>query len=96
MEKPEAIVGVRELKARLSAYLRAVAAGGTVTIGDRGRRPIARLVPVESDPAMEHLERLAREGRVTLPAKPRSRRIRTVTPRKKGPLISDLVIEGRG
>ena len=96
MEKSETVVGVRELKARLSAYLRAVASGATVTIGDRSRRPIARLVPVESDPAMEHLERLAREGRVTLPAKPRSRRIRAVKARRNRPLMSDLVIEGRG
>ena len=96
MDNPEPVVGVRELKARLSAYLRAVSAGATVTIGDRSRRPIARLVPIETDPAMEHLERLAREGRVTLPTKPRSRRVRLVKPRKARPLISDLVIEGRG
>jgi prevent-host-death family protein len=96
MEKSEAVVGVRDLKAHLSAYLRAVAAGGTVTIGDRSRRAIARLVPVERDPAMDHLERLAREGRVTLPTKPKPRRFRSVKPRKNGPLISDLVIEGRG
>jgi len=40
-------VGVRELKARLSLYLRQVKAGGTVTITDRGR-PIGRIVPVEA------------------------------------------------
>ena len=38
-------VGIRELKARLSAYLRQVKAGGTVVILDRGT-PVGRIVPV--------------------------------------------------
>ena len=38
-------VGIRELKSRLSAYLRHVKAGGTVTITERGR-PIGRIVPL--------------------------------------------------
>jgi hypothetical protein len=33
------VVGVRELRAHLSAYLRAVRRGETVTIGDRGGPP---------------------------------------------------------
>jgi len=37
--------GIRELKEQLSAYLRQVKAGGTVTITDRGK-PIARIVPL--------------------------------------------------
>ena len=65
MKKAEAIVGVRELRARLSAYLRAVAQGKTVTIGDRRRQPVARLVPVR---------RSARRRR------PRSARVRGARP----------------
>jgi prevent-host-death family protein len=95
MEKSEAVVGVREFKAHLSAYLRAVAAGGTVTIGDRSRRAIARLVPIERDPAMEHFERLAREGRATLPTGPKPGRFEGVKPRTGARLVSDLVVEGR-
>ncbi len=38
-------VGVRELKARLSAYLQRAAAGELITVTDRGR-PIAVLGPV--------------------------------------------------
>jgi hypothetical protein len=34
------VIGVRELRAHLSAYLRAVARGETVTIGDRRHQPI--------------------------------------------------------
>ena len=43
-------VGVRELKANLSAYLRRVQAGQRVTVTDRGRA-IAELVPAEPAPA---------------------------------------------
>ena len=96
MAKPAAVIGVRELRAHLSAYLRAVARGETVTIGDRRREPIARLVPVERAEGFEHLERLAKDGRVTLPRGPKPVRFRAVKPRKSGPLLSDLVIEGRG
>ena len=38
-------VGIRELKARLSAYIRQVKAGGTVVILERGT-PVGRIVPV--------------------------------------------------
>ena len=40
-------VGVAELKARLSAYLRAVRKGRDVVVMDRNQ-PIARIVPFES------------------------------------------------
>ena len=40
----EAIVGIRELKSRLSEYLRRVKAGETITITDRGQ-PVGRIVP---------------------------------------------------
>jgi prevent-host-death family protein len=96
MGKPSAVVGVRELRAHLSAYLRAVARGETVTIGDRRRRPIARLVPVARDPGLEHLERLAHEGGVTLPRGPKPGRFAGVKPRKGAPLASAIVIEQRG
>jgi prevent-host-death family protein len=89
------VVGVRELRMHMSAYLRAVARGETVTIGDRRRRPIARLVPIERDPALEHFERLAREGRVTMPTGPRPGRFPGVKPRPGARLVSDLVVEGR-
>lgn len=40
-------VGVAELKARLSEYLRAVRRGDTVTVLDR-ETPIAKIVPVDA------------------------------------------------
>ena len=38
-------IGIRELKARLSSYLRQVRTGETIIITDRGR-PIGRIVPI--------------------------------------------------
>jgi prevent-host-death family protein len=58
-------VGVRELKARLSAYLAAVESGREVIVTDRGR-PVARLSPI-SGGADDHLARLIEQGRVIPP-----------------------------
>jgi len=92
--KRDAIVGVRELRARLSAYLRAVYAGSTITVGDRRRRPLARLVPAAPTPDQKALERLASRGVVRRGtgkpgAAPRRR------PRLRRRQVSDLVIEDR-
>ena len=56
----ERSVGVRELKSRLSAYLRRVRAGETVLITDRGR-PVGRIVPV-AQPLEDRLEAMAQAG----------------------------------
>lgn len=82
------------MRARLSAYLRAVIGGATVTIGDR-RRPVARLVPVARSPEQDVLDRLAARGvlqrGVGNPGKgPR------VKARAGAQRVSDLVIEDRG
>jgi prevent-host-death family protein len=53
-------VGVRDLKASLSAYLRRVSEGESVVVTDHGR-PVARLVPPD---VPEGLSRLIREGRL--------------------------------
>ncbi len=62
-------VGVRELRDHLSAYLERVKAGEVVTVTEHGR-PIATLV--SQGPSARLLE-MARQGRVTLPTKPRVR-----------------------
>jgi len=56
-------VGIRELRADLSRWLRRVRAGEEVVITDRGT-PIARLVPVDGE---RTIDRLIREG-VVIPA----------------------------
>lgn len=52
--------GVRELKGRLSSYLRWVKEDGTVLATERGQ-PVARIVPV-SDPPEARLAVLRRAG----------------------------------
>jgi prevent-host-death family protein len=94
MKRPGRIVGVRELRARLSAYLRDVAKGATVTIGDRRRQPVARLIPVRRSRDDEVLERLAARGvvrRGTGSIGP----LRPVKPRRGRILVSDIVIADR-
>ena len=59
MGKSEPTIGVRALRARLSAYLREAARGKTVTISDRRRQPVARLVPIVRSADDEILDRLA-------------------------------------
>jgi prevent-host-death family protein len=95
MKQPQTIVGVRELRARLSAYLRVVAQGGTITIGDRRRRPVARLVPVAPAADDEVLDRLAARGVLQRGVGKPSGKPR-VASRSRTRLVSDIVIEDRG
>jgi prevent-host-death family protein len=57
-------VGVRELKASLSKYLRRVRRGERVRVTVRGR-PVADILPAEAGAAEEGWRRLVAEGRVT-------------------------------
>lgn len=91
--KESSVVGVRELRTHLSAYLRDVARGATVTLADRHKRPIARLVPVDQDPDLETLQARARRGTITLgTGKPVGR---PIAPRRTKRMVSDLVVEDR-
>ena len=64
-------VGIRELKNRLSEYVRMVRAGDTVLVTDRGE-VVAELRPPgeisREDPSDKILEALARRGHVTIGA----------------------------
>ena len=88
------VVGVRELRAHLSAYLRRVARGESVVVGDRRRQPIARLVPVERNAEEEWLDELVARGAVVRPTAPivLSKPIRL---KGKGKLASEIVLEDR-
>jgi prevent-host-death family protein len=94
MKRVERTVGVRELRAHLSAYLRAVARGETVTIGDRSRRPVARLVPAQETASREALERLAASGVVQRGVGKPGRSLRVKARPGRRP-VSDLVREDR-
>ncbi len=65
-------VGIRELKNRLSHYVRLVEAGESVLVTDRGavvaelRPPGAPGAQAEADPVAARFAELARRGRATL------------------------------
>ncbi len=85
-------VGVRELKASLSAHLRRVSAGESIVVTDRGR-PVARLLPPD---VPDQLSRLIRSGRLNW-----SGRRLAVAPRRpqlhgRGTTLADIVLRDRG
>jgi len=81
-------VGLRELRANLSAYVDEVKAGQAYTLTEHGK-PVARLMPLEGQSAYEHL---VAKGAVQ-PA-PR-RAIALDPPVDAGCAVNDLVGEQR-
>jgi prevent-host-death family protein len=85
-------VGVRELKAQLSRYLREVAAGTTVVITERGK-PVGQIVPITLS-TEERVQQLAAsgvvswDGRAYRPGKP-------AAGKRGGPQVSDVLLEDR-
>ena len=85
-------VGIRELKASLSACLKEVQSGRAIVITDRGK-PVCRIVPIED--SLEHSlaegvrSRLwSWSGRKWKPAPPKTRG-------RGNKLVSDLLLEDR-
>jgi prevent-host-death family protein len=89
-------VGVRELKNRLTRYLRETKEGGEIVVTERGN-PIAVIQPIRAAKRASGLEArlasLAARGVVTLPSRRPRRRVRLVT--VKGPSVSRAVLEDR-
>lgn len=87
-----AAVGVRELKNRLSQYLKQVKAGERLVVTERGK-PVAIITPPSVTPADQRIEAMLREGIARWGGgKPRGARR---PPRIKGPSVARAVIEGR-
>jgi prevent-host-death family protein len=85
-------VGVRDLKARLSEYLRMVSQGQTVIITDHGR-PVGRLSPV-NQPLDERLKALQDAGLVAW----NGQMLKPVTPAAVNHgdrQVSDILVEMR-
>lgn len=89
-------VGIKELKNRLTHYLRRTKQGEEVIVTDRGK-PIALIQGIQS---AEHiatrearLARLAAQGLVTLPARKLMKRVRAV--QVSGPPVSRMILEDR-
>jgi prevent-host-death family protein len=89
-------VGTKELKNRLSHYLRLVRRGAHVVVTDRGR-PVAELKGLgaasRDELAEAHLAGLAADGLLTLPAEAGLGRCVPID--IEGPPVSDAVIEDR-
>lgn len=85
-------IGVRELKANLSAVLRQVEAGERVRVTVRGR-PIADLVPAQAPPRRysEGMQKLIAEGKVTPASKP----LPKAKPRFTGKSASAIILAER-
>jgi len=93
---------VRELKAKLSRYLKRAAAGEEVTVTSRGR-PIARLVqaalqPADREPSpAEMRRRLAAIPGIILPTGPKPRGSKhPIRIRKGEKTLAEIVLEDRG
>ena len=85
-------VGVRDLKARLSEYLRAVKTGQTVIITEHGR-PIGRLTPVEQ-PLETRLKALQDAGMIAW----KGRKIKPIAPvaiNDSNKQVADILLEMR-
>jgi prevent-host-death family protein len=89
----ERTVGVRELKSRLSEYVRAVKEGATIVVTEHGR-PVARMVP-EAPSLQERLEGLTRAGTILWSGRRLGRTRPEARPRGKR-TVADLLVENRG
>ena len=89
-------VGVKQLKDRLTEYLRHTKQGEEVIVTERGT-PIALIQPIKSADKAASLEaklaRLAAQGAVTLPTQKPLKRVRLVN--VSGKPVSKLIVEDR-
>ena len=89
-------VGIRELKNRLTQYLRRTKQGEEVIITERGK-PIALIQPIQSAEHLVSLEarlaKLAAQGFVTLPTQKPLKRVRLA--KVSGPPVSKTILEDR-
>src|SRR3989304_4708115 len=89
-------VGVRELKNRLTQYLRRTKQGDEVVVTERGK-PIALIQPIQSAERAASLDarlaRLAAQGLVTLPTRAPLKRLRPI--KVAGAPISKTILRDR-
>jgi len=89
-------VGIKELKNRLTQYLRRTKNGQEVVVTERGR-PIALIKPIQSVERTASLEArlagLAAAGLVTLPTRKPLKKLRLI--KVSGRVISKTILEER-
>ena len=88
----ETIVGTRELKNRLSEYLRRVKSGETIIITERGK-PVGQILPIQADPVSRY-KKLAEAGIVEWNGQPVPS-YQAIAVNRSQQLLSDLVAEDR-
>lgn len=88
----EITVGIRDLKARLSEYVRQVQGGQTIVITDHGR-PVGRILPVAKD-IQQKIADLQEAGLLAWNGQ-RLPSIEAPVINRSGKLISDLIVEMR-
>lgn len=88
----EKVTGIRELKNKLSHYLREVKKGRSIMVTERGK-VVATIVPAQEHPDVEKLKKLARRGLGTWKGgKPKGVSRPIVV---KGKPVGDIVLEDR-
>ncbi|MBM3294123.1 MAG: type II toxin-antitoxin system prevent-host-death family antitoxin [Candidatus Aminicenantes bacterium] len=85
-------VGVRELKAKLSHYLRRVKSGERLEVAERGKI-VAVLMPAGAAPELERIMELVREGRARWNGGKPAGSARPI--KTRGRTVSEIVIEER-
>ena len=85
-------VGTRELKNKLSEYMRRVKAGETVIITDRGK-PVGKIMPIQAD-LTDRLKQFAETGIIEWNGE-RVPASRPAAVNQSKRLLSDLVAEDR-
>ncbi|MGH9199757.1 MAG: type II toxin-antitoxin system Phd/YefM family antitoxin [Vicinamibacterales bacterium] len=89
----ERIVGIRELKAKLSGYILRLKGGDTIIITERGR-PVGRILPTQT-PVEERIQNAVRSGAAAWSGRP-LKAARPVARLKRGAKsLADLVTENR-
>jgi len=97
MAKRPTLVGSRELKTRLGAYLEQVKHGATIIVTDRGE-PVAELRPIASseDGVEAAFRRMEAEGLLSRPRKSGPlTRLRPIALPSATPSIAETIAEGR-
>jgi prevent-host-death family protein len=88
----ETRVGIRELKSRLSEYLRQVKSGATLLITEHGN-PVGRITPIHAS-MDDRLEELIQAGIVAWSGN-RLGKIVPVASTREDQMVSDLLLEDR-
>lgn len=88
----ERTVGIRQLKSKLSEFVRDVKSGATIVVTEHGRR-VARLVP-DASSLDERLGALTSAGAVQWSGR-RLRRTRPVGRPRKNRTVAEILVESR-